>query len=86
MFAIEINQENLALIKSQVPALAYAMHAIERFVQNKNTWYLVSGYVSNMTGSLLDWAVLPEYMLVKRFNFNPDVICHDWDQIVRKEN
>lgn len=82
MFAIELSVENLPKIRQLDFLSSVDKTEIEVYVRSDKTWYFVRGYV-NSRGVLEPWAVFPEYILNRSYDFDPVKIQTDWGIIVR---
>lgn len=81
MHAIEITRDNLPKI-TEADVTDHYFNTCNIMVHNAKRWYLVKGYVDHR-GKLVDWVVLPAYIIEKFFEHDPVKIKTDWDQIVR---
>lgn len=83
MFAILITFENLPKILEHQQTVTFPHLYEEVYLKSARSWYYVRGYVAE-NGKFVEWACIPEYVLVEKFEFDPYKIDTDWDQIVRK--
>jgi hypothetical protein len=83
MFAILITFENLPKILEHQQTVTLPHLYEEVYLESSRPWYYVRGFVGE-GGKFAEWACLPEYVLVRDFEFDPHKIKSDWDQIVRK--
>ena len=95
MFAILISEENVPEIIQTVPAVdetpfdgdkaSVLDFYLDRTRERpwSELYYLITGYVTK-DGRLVPWAILPKTIFDKTFEYDPHVIPHNWDQIVRK--
>lgn len=83
MFALLINSDNLEKISQVYDISEKDMAEIRIFTISSLKWYLVRGYVS-LRGEPQDWVILPEYIIHNKYEYDPEKIDTDWDQIVRK--
>ena len=81
MFAILIAEETLPKIICD--GFDTNRHNLNHFIRHHRNWYFIRGYVSG-TGRILDWVIFPEVTLSDAFEYDPERIQTDWDQIVRK--
>lgn len=85
MFGILMNDSNIEKIvehqKTLTPTEAHL--APDLYLNRGNDWYYIRGYVDS-NGRAGTWAAYPAHVFVKTFDFDPDKIKTDWDQIVRK--
>lgn len=84
MFAILIDPTNLPKILDRITPTEDKHPDFDIFINHKMDWYAITGYVDSH-GRLLDWAILPEFLFGKVFEYDENVIKTDWDQIVRKD-
>lgn len=84
MFAILFSEENLGKILEHNETVDSAPVYPDVYLNHKNDWYYIRGYVTNR-GKVVDYAVIPEYLFVKVFDYNPEKIKTDWDIIVRHQ-
>lgn len=83
MFAILISEENVSKIDQVEFLTDKDKTAVRQYLRSKFCWYFVRGYIG-VRGELHDWTVIPHYLLRQSFEYDPDKIITDWDQIVRK--
>jgi hypothetical protein len=83
MFAILISNENMPKILESVTPTTDHHPDFQIFLNSEKTWYLVTGWVGTR-GDVIDWTIMPAYMLEEKFEYDPNKIKTDWDQIVRK--
>lgn len=83
MFAIELTSLTLPEIYLLDIFTNVDKVELEIYVRSARPWYFVRGYV-NSSGALEPWAVFPEDILRRSYDYDPDKIHTDWDQIVRK--
>lgn len=83
MFAIRITNDNMPKILDRYmdPPLTEELFALQ--LNSPGTWYIVTGYVTRR-GAVMDWAILPAYLIEGQFQYDHEKIQHDWDQIVRQ--
>ena len=82
MFAILVTPENMPKIAERDAPPSY-MTACAMVQHKPKRWYLVTGFVMESTGALIDWTLLPAYIIEQYYQHDPNVIKTDWDQIVR---
>lgn len=83
MFAILINQENVA----KIPIESFTnpedlQRTLNLCLALKRRWYFVRGFVDNR-GRFYDWVTLPHYIIEEDYEYDANKIQTDWDQIVR---
>lgn len=84
MFGLLISEDNLPKIReflspNDVSTMGLYLHpAIKE-------WYIVRGYY-NDRGNVVDWVVLPKYILDADYEYDALKIRTEWDQIVRKNS
>lgn len=85
MFAILISEKNLPIIKEHQDELSPSLgHFYDKpYLASLVDWYYIRGYVTEK-GALESWAAYPEEYFTRKFDYNPEKIKTDWDQIVRK--
>jgi hypothetical protein len=84
MFAILISEENLPKIREHQASLPESrQHILESVYINVQTdWYYIQGaHDENFDAS---WSAVPQHFLDRMYEYDPEVIKTDWDQIVRK--
>jgi hypothetical protein len=82
MFAIEISEENMEKIAESGILTIERLNAIGGvYLPARANYYFVRGF---FVDSEIRWTVLPEFILSEEYNYDPDKIKTDWDQIVRK--
>jgi hypothetical protein len=81
VFAIEFNEVTLPkILQIHGMTVKEAQGLTDVFL--KKDYVIVSGYYNDRT-PLSDWEILPKYVFTETFDFNPEKIKTDWDQIVR---
>lgn len=87
MFAIEITTENMPKIQECEALQKHNEDTLNAYLANYEKrgkrWYAIRGYVTRQ-GRVQDFAILPAYVFENEFEYDPDKIKTDWDQIVRK--
>lgn len=85
MHAIQITEENMAKIVESNGLTEKDKASIGRYYarNQRHTWYFIRGYVTQR-GKHIDWCVLPAANFEHGFEFSPEKIRTDWDQVVRK--
>lgn len=81
MFAILIAEENLSKIEAAEPFKREPL-GLSDYLASVKKWYYVTGFVG-ANDRFYEQIVLPEYVIVKHHQYDPDKIDVDWDQIVR---
>lgn len=82
MFAIKINSETLDIIKDSLDEDSEYKDTIEYFARMENRWYFLRGYTAPR-GAFYPEMVMPGFIIETQFEYDPQKIDHDWDQIVR---
>lgn len=85
MFAILITNQNMPKIVQEELLPTSILRAIQIYLAKRERWYLIRGYVT-LWGNLEPWALLPAWILERRYDIDPDKIKTEWSQIVRKES
>jgi hypothetical protein len=81
MFAIQLSEENVPKILER----GFEERDFETYLGlTRVVAFFISGYVDRM-GKVHPFGIVPFYILVRDFEFDPEAIKTDWDQIVRKE-
>lgn len=81
MFAIKLTEDNFPKILL-TPTLSIAKaQAISELYFHRN-YIFVAGYVDHF-GRVTGWDIIPEFVFKKFFDYDPEKIKTDWDQIVR---
>lgn len=82
-FAILFNSENLSKVLTHQESLERTSPIYpDVFFKHHADWYYVQGYI-NERGQLIDWAIIPAYVLADNYEYDPVKIQTDWDQIVK---
>jgi hypothetical protein len=85
MFAILIAHDNMPKIEEHLndenPTIPWMITELN--ANSNRDWYFVTGYVKR-SGEFINWTILPAYVVENNFEYDPDKINTDWDQIVRK--
>lgn len=84
MFAIKLKPTNLKKIFETGLVPESEEEFFTDWANRRPHWYFVRGYVSR-SGQVFDFTHIPPHVVEESFHYNPSVIDHDWDQIVRKE-
>ena len=87
MFAIKITEDNMETITESGVFATKPKNFVAMFLsrsQRGGDWALIRGYVPDR-GAIIDWAVLPKFVLDEFFDYDPDKIQTDWTNLVRKE-
>lgn len=82
MFAILIKSENVPKIRESGLSDDLLVAMVIALTSRKN-WYAVTGYIKR-NGEFIGSTVLPAFVIEEHFEYDPDKIKTDWDQIVRK--
>lgn len=85
MFAILISEDNLKKILESDSVPHENRTALEYFLRHREDWYIITGYVTRF-GSFESYAILPGYVFRPTFDYDPEKIKTEWNQIVRKES
>lgn len=83
MFAIQITEENMPEILNSLPQIREENVMLDMYARHTRDWFIIRGFVPHI-GSMTDWAILPAYILKLKYEYDPNKIKTDWDQIVRK--
>ena len=81
MFAIELREENLDKIE-QAPDISSIDMDFVMKVYKENKYIFIRNYVTKK-GTFIGCTFLPRYIFDQVFDYDPEKIQHDWDQIVR---
>lgn len=83
MFAILIADENVELLSEFQIEHDIPVDHVLSYLICKSEWFLVRGWQSPR-GGLKVWTCLPGYIIRENYEFDPEKIKTEWDQIVRK--
>ena len=85
MFAIVVSDETMPKIRQSSQLTDKDKSAVEQYCLNRprSKYYVITGYVTRR-GMVMNWTFLPHHLFEKNFEFDPEKIKTDWDQIVRK--
>lgn len=83
MFAILISEENMPKIQEVLDTSVRPLHTVDMYIRHPADWYFIQGYIPYI-GAPEPLAILPGYVFETNFEYDPDKIKTDWDQIVRK--
>ena len=84
MFAIELSEDNLPqILQTSTLFVAEAQIMTDLYFRSPRTYYFIKDYFDR-NGRQQGWGILPEFVLKDFFEYDPDKIKTDWDQIVRK--
>lgn len=84
MFAIELTPETLPKITEALDFTEEELYMLKMYQDRKILWYFIRGY-QTPTGGLEPWAILPCFVFINRFEYDPITIKTDFDLIVRKD-
>lgn len=83
MKAMLINHENLEkidkLIQSKPDPTNYSLN---NFLNHRRDWYLVDNY-QYPDGTVVNWTILPHYILKDHYEFDAEKIRNSWTKIKR---
>jgi hypothetical protein len=83
MFAILISEENRCEIETSGVLQFREIDTIDVYMRASSQYVLVRGWTTPR-GEFKPWTVLPLYILEESYDYDPNKIKIDWDQIVRK--
>ena len=81
MFAIQISNDNESKIRDRVQ-MNPGDRTLEMCIKSEKIWYIISGYVLS-SGVVQDWAVLPQYVVERNYDYDDETIKTDWTQIFK---
>ena len=81
MYVLLISKNTRELIEKE-PLDEYRHDAIEDYLEHKETWYLIKGYVSRQ-GHYHPYAILPGYMVEHAFMFDHEAAKTEWEMAFR---
>lgn len=84
MFALVISEGNMETITESGIFDVKPVSYVSLFLNREVEWVLIRGYVPDR-GDIIDWGMIPMFVLEDFFDFDPDKIKYDWTNVVRKE-
>lgn len=85
MFAILVAEENFDKITQnhhyQKTESNHELN-LDIFASAAKPYYFISGYIDRR--GRVDWVLMPEYIMKRKFEYDEEKIKTDWDQIVEK--
>lgn len=84
MHAIAFNEANLPKILKTYGITVEEVQGLSNVFMHRD-YVFMTGVVFSDNAPYRDWAILPMFAFAKNYEFDPDKIQTDWDQIVPKQ-
>ncbi len=81
VFAIELTEDNFTKIRQTADLTVDEAYSLNNIFFNRS-YVFITGYTDSKN-RLHDWAILPMFIFADDFEFDPEKIKNDWDQVFR---